>query len=895
MNLPVHLLSRVWAVIPIGALGFLVWINHARIQRVEFVSGLPGRAESVEVPDPASPTGHGLGQRELIVPERSENSFHWIAQTQQMFAQREWRVRRADYDNAPFGREVSSASPFRWWLGLVAWVDHELSGRPIGLSVERAALWAEPVLHGLLLLGLTMFVAWRFGVLAGALFAVGVVTIFPFAAGFLPGVPDDHGLANGCALGSILALLAGMNALRAGVAPGGTGLAGQKNVQLGMVGAVPGIRVDVPFGGAAGKNPELTTQNAKRQNAKSQTASSLVVAQASQPASSTAGGCVGGKARCWFVLAGVIGGIGVWISVSTQVPILAGVLVGALAAAWIVRRRAAEDPAGVPMVPPWRLWACSGGATVLGCYLIEFFPAHLGSWRLNAVHPLYGLAWMGAGELLTRAVAWIQRNENPFRRTRNLIVVALAVAAVAALPVVMKLGQTRGFLAADLSSFRLTAQPNGVVASSLWAWLVRDGLSARLWATVLPVVLVFPAGWLILRRKTDVTVRASLALAVGPVAVALAFACYRLNWWHVLDGALLALAALAMPAQLAVGRRWGRWLVFLLAVLLVIPGVVQLWPQQVTKAEDELTSSEAEGLIERDLAHWLAKHAGGEGAVVYAPPYETASLAFYGGLAGVGTLNVDNDDGMRATIMIASATTLPEAQILMQARQIRYIVIPSWDPFFDDYARLYLVQSQANRKSILIPELRRLNLPPWLRPLPCQILKIGGYEGQSVLVFEVVDEQSPAVAMSRLAEYLVETGDLAKAASADEGLRRFPGDVGALAARAQVQSARADDASLTQTLKALLSRLSNGGDRFLPWDRRVSLATVLARAGRIDQSREQVRHCLADLSEKRLRSLSTGSLYNLLVLSHSFGLVAADPKLRALSLELLPVDLRSSL
>ena len=149
--------------------------------------------------------------------------------------------------------------------------------------------------------------------------------------------------------------------------------------------------------------------------------------------------------------------------------------------------------------------------------------------------------------------------------------------------------------------------------------------------------------------------------------------------------------------------------------------------------------------------------------------------------------------------------------------------------------------------------------------------------------------------MSRLAEYLVETGDLAKAASADEGLRRFPGDVGALAARAQVQSARADDASLTQTLKALLSRLSNGGDRFLPWDRRVSLATVLARAGRIDQSREQVRHCLADLSEKRLRSLSTGSLYNLLVLSHSFGLVAADPKLRALSLELLPVDLRSSL
>jgi hypothetical protein len=528
-------------------------------------------------------------------------------------------------------------------------------------------------------------------------------------------------------------------------------------------------------------------------------------------------------------------------------------------------------------------------------YLIEFFPAHLGSWQLNVVHPLYGLAWIGAGELLARAVTWIQRDEKPSRRTRDLIVVALAGAAIAAVPVVMKLTRSRGFLAVDLSSFRLTAQPNGVVASSLWAWFTREGMTAECWATVLPMVLVFPAVWLLLRRHTGVAARASLALVLGPVAVAFAFACRQLSWWQVLDGALLALVVSVMPAHLAIDRRSGRWLWTGLAALLMIPGVIPLWPQRVTKAEDMLTSAEAEELIERDLAHWLAKHAGGEGTVVFAPPRETASLSFYGGLGGIGTFSADNDEGLRATITIASVTTLPEAQILIQARRIRYIIIPSWDPFFDEYARLYLVKAQSNRKSILIPELRRLILPPWLRPVPCQILKIGGYEGQSVLVFEVVDEQSPAVAMSRLAEYLVEVGEPDQAASAGEALRRFPGDIGALAARAQVQGARGDPAGLALTLDSLLARLSNGADRFLPWDRRVSLAIVLARAERIDLAREQVRRCLAELSEKKLRSLSTGSLYNLLVLSHSFGLVATDPKLRELALDLLPGDLRSNL
>jgi hypothetical protein len=110
-----------------------------------------------------------------------------------------------------------------------------------------------------------------------------------------------------------------------------------------------------------------------------------------------------------------------------------------------------------------------------------------------------------------------------------------------------------------------------------------------------------------------------------------------------------------------------------------------------------------------------------------------------------------------------------------------------------------------------------------------------------------------------------------------------------------VESARGDTASLSQSVEQLLARLGSGADRYLPWDRRVSAAIVLARADRLDPAREQIHRCLAELDETRARSLSTGSLFNLLVLSRAFGEPIANPKLQALALGLLPLELRDQL
>ena len=819
MSLLARMLPRVWVVVPVCACAWLAWSWHVRVQRVEYVSSLVGRARPVDVPDAGSPTGYADGQRELIIPERNESSFHWIAQTQQMFARGEARVRQVDYENAPFGREVRSASPYRWWLGLVAWLDHALSGRPLGMSVERAALMADPVLQVLLVAVAAAVVARLLGRFSAALLSVGLAAAFPFASGFLPGMPDQRGLAGICALGSILALLAGMN----------------------------------PAPAAAGEGR---------------------------------GASEGRRARLWFALAGVAGGLGMWVSVPTQVPVTAGLFMGALLSAWI--------PGGgrEPGAYPWRTWAFSGGATVLAAYLAEYFPGHMGSWRLESVHPLYGLAWICGGELLARAESWI-KGARPARTPGDVLAVALCSAGVAAVPVVMWRTGDPGFLSRDLPWARLSSLPGGPVAASLWALVRRDGPTLTVWATLLPLVTLVPAVWLMLRPSAGPRSRASIAVALGPVLVALGFACRQLSWWSVLDGALLALMVAAAAGEWSLVRGSGRWLLAAAVLAFAVPGVARMLPQRSAGPGSTLTPPESEELIMRHLGHWLASRTGKPGVVAFAPPNETTALCYYGGLRGIGTFAPDNSTGFGNTLAIAGARTMEEAQGDIQGHGVRYIIVPSWDSFFDDFARLYLDKRFANRRNLLVGELRRWNLPPWLRAVPYQMPVGGGFEGQSVLVFEVVDEQSPAAAAGRLAEYLVETGRIEDARAVGGGLRRFPGDVGALAARAQVEHALGDTAAFAKTLDSLLSRLSSGGDRFLAWDRRVSLAIVLVEGRRIDLARDQVRRCMADANEGRLRSLSTGSLFDLLLLGHSFGLTITDPKLRDLAVELLPVDLRS--
>ena len=162
------------------------------------------------------------------------------------------------------------------------------------------------------------------------------------------------------------------------------------------------------------------------------------------------------------------------------------------------------------------------------------------------------------------------------------------------------------------------------------------------------------------------------------------------------------------------------------------------------------------------------------------------------------------------------------------------------------------------------------------------------------MLFEVVEDQNDATALGRLVEYFIEMGELDKAASTALALRRFPADFVAWVVRAEVDLARGDEVGFATSLKLLQSRLAGKTAPILPWDLRVGLGVLLAKAKQPALAREQLRLCLESADDKKLRALTTGSLYRLMVLSRAFDLTV-EPKLRAVALDLLPSDFRERL
>lgn len=793
MSSPNPFPRRWWWLVPLAAAIFLILADVGRIKNVQRVTAL-GRETGERKSSPAS-------WHWLIVPEHNSRSYQWLAETEQMLAHAEGRVHRVDYENAPDGREVHAASPYRWWLASVTWLARLTQGGTTGNALEVAALWAGPLFHLLVLVAGTVFIARRFGVAGATIFATGLTLLFPLAGEFLPGVPDDRGLVLACAGGSVLWLLDGL-------------------------------------------------QNHRRSA---------------------------------FVLAGIAGGLGLWLDVALQVPVLVALgLGGFVLVAWEKRR---GEPAASPSPPrPWIHWALAGGSTSLLAYLAEYFPANL-DLRLQANHPLYGLAWIGLGLALTLADAgrarWAQS------KLRTGAVGAAAFVALAALPATMALTHSRAFLIASPQASRVSNLPNSAVARNLAVWISQDGQSLAVLATCLPFVLLVPLGVLSFRRRENAAPQATFLMGASVVLVSLAVACAQLRAWTTAQFALLLLVAAA--GSLFQPRTW------LVAGICLLPGIAQLVRSTPWTGNAPITRLEVEGLIERDLAHWLAEHndrpAEAGGALVLAAPERTPGLWFYGGLRGLGSPNWENREGVAATVKILGATTLDEAQALLARRGVTHLVLPSWDTEMDEFVKW----TKNNPADTFLAALHRWALPPWLQPLAYRLPEIAGFEGRSVLVLKITDDTDRALSLSRLAEYALEMEDAPLTSAVDDALQAFPANLAALIGRAQIEKARGNAGAFEQISATIRQNLTNGLDRLLPWDRRLSLAVVLAQGGQTALARPPLQRCVAELNEPRLRSLAPGALYRLLVLSKALEVPFAQPTLRELALALLPAEARARL
>lgn len=795
-----------WTAVILAGLAFILALDVLRMERVRHVSTIGDEPVALTT-GAIGPTGTWSAR--LIVPEHDSVSLSWLSLTREMLLSGESRVRRIAYENAPYGRDVYETSPYRWWLGGLTWSRHTFAGSPWGASLEWAALWANPLLHCLLLLMTAALVAWRFGGPAAAAAAAALIAgVFPFGTEFLPGMPRDGALSHLVGIVTALLLILGYQS-------------------------------------------------------------------ATQPAAK--------RPWLWFVASGIWGGLALWVSVFRAVPVLGGLTLGAVLAAWLSKRTAAA------IVPPrlWRIWSLSGAMTTLAAYLIEFSPDYLGYWQTRAIHPLYALAWLGVGEALVLTTGLIAGDKS-LGRLRIAGTTGFAIAAVAALPVTMRLTKSWGFWATEIDQLRLAHVPGGPSAPHTLAWVLHDGLTGFVAATLLPLVVLIAAGWWSLRRTTDAGQRPAVVIALSLAVVQFGYACRWLESWNSFGGAVVVLGAIWAGSvwSARVKLWWGLGGAALLAAF--TPGAILLTPSHDAQGANSLEPREVFGLIERDLGRWLALRSGEPAAALIAPHNLTATLHYYGGLRGLSSLAWENTDGLGVAIRIASASTPEEARKLMMQRNVRYMVIPTWDAYLDVYAGIGMGELDGT----FLKTLHEWKLPTWLRPLAYPLPQIPGFEGESVTILELVDDQEDAAALSRLAEYFVEMQQLDRAGTIAVALRRFPADFGALVARATVELARDDSASFARTIALIKPRLATRSAKTLPWDRRVSLAVVLTQAKLTDEAKDQLQQCLSQMDEAKLRSLSTGAIYRLLILSRSFQSAFPSQDLRSIALDLLPREMR---
>jgi hypothetical protein len=569
---------------------------------------------------------------------------------------------------------VHWSSPPRWWLASLTRAREAV--RPelrAGRALEQVAAGSGAMMLALLLLALTPLLAWRLGPVPAAVFALAWTGVFPLYETFLAGVVDHHGLvAMAALLGAVCLVIGGAGWVREGPLAAGHGV------------AVP----DLP------------------------------------------------SARRWFAAAGVVSGFGLWLSAATTIPVVVGTAAGAVAAWWAGRRTvgagvgdggpeeaAAPGARRRPAPELWRLWGAAGCATSLLAYAVEYAPSHVGL-RLEVNHPLHALAWLGAGDVVTR----VWRRE--WRKTGP----ALLLAAAPALALLATGGSA--FLLAD--PFLRTLHAGGIREFQGLAGHLAGASAPRalLSVSALPAAaaLLLWMAWPSPATRRCPSDAARLAVAGAPAFLLLALALWQVRWLPTASAALLVvvLTSLALGACGASGRGAGvpgstarRALVggALVLVIAPFPLATALFPWRAGYPAFE----EAPQVVARDAAYRIRGQAGGGDVVVAAPPLTTTWLIWFGGFRGLGTLYWENEEGLRAWEAVVAEPTGAGLRERLARLGVTHVLVPTWEP----------LAPATSPRGFLARALAGEERPSWLVPFGFPESEIPALRGLSVRGFRV--------------------------------------------------------------------------------------------------------------------------------------------------------------
>jgi hypothetical protein len=601
--------------------------------------------------------------------------------------------------------------------------------------------------------------------------------------------------------------------------------------------------------------------------------------------------------RHGFLLSGFCGGIGIWVTPGITITLVATLTVGGLIMIWLTRRQLTTPATAHPL--PWRAWATSGAITTLVAFLLEYAPGNLGVGlrRFDLIHPLHALFWWGCGECLVGVQTSVLRGQAfgaLIKAPRKIIgSIGGLVALVGSIAGLASAGQlTRIWFDPGLS--RLAAHPGSVDAATTFAWLGQPHRGPALLATLLPLCLLGPVGFFLVKAVPTNARRPALLLLLGPVIGSLILSLFFLQWWAITGLSLLVISLLLLGDSMLTSSLGltTRRLALIATFIAIFPGAISLARIASAPPKSTVAATDASSLLERDIAYWLANRVGPAGATILAPPNLTTSLFYHGGLRGIASPYVGNSAGFGAAVRIAGATSPDEALALVNQRKLTHLILPSWDGFMDEYARLGATQVDTTLTAML-----HQWLPPrWLKPVPYTLPLARGLENQFVVVYEVVDVQDNATALGRLGDYFIAMQQLGLAQSVAQTLETsFANDLGALITRANLAAFERDPSKFVPLVEQIDRQIADVEFVDLPWDRRVALAVVLAQGKKMDAARLEAEACADEADEQLLRLLSSDALYRWEILRDNLQLDYFEPGLDELARSLLPAHLREAL
>lgn len=139
-----------------------------------------------------------------IYPVFAADALVWVRHSAALMEGDDLRLRKTTIDNAPAGREVHWNSAWAWSIAGAGWLYHLFTGIPLLNSIERAAVWLNPLTFLVLIFLISAWVSKRGGLILGIFVVVAMSCGDRFYEGFFPSYVDHHGLLTVAAFGTLL-------------------------------------------------------------------------------------------------------------------------------------------------------------------------------------------------------------------------------------------------------------------------------------------------------------------------------------------------------------------------------------------------------------------------------------------------------------------------------------------------------------------------------------------------------------------------------------------------------------------------------------------------------------------------------------------------------------------